>query len=60
MLDHVLFFLKIYSPHQFTPLRSAILKGCMNIDERGHVDIVRYLLEQGANPNIKDEEGVSE
>ena len=52
MLDHVRLSL-IYSPHQRTPLLDAAY-------ER-HVDIVRYLVEQGANPNIKDDAcGVSE
>ena len=45
-------FFFIYSPHQRTPLHSAA--------EAGHVDIARYLVEQGADLNIKDEIGVSE
>ena len=40
-----------YSPHQFTPLHSAA--------EEGHVDIVRYLVDKGADLNVKDEIGVS-
>ena len=35
----------VHSPHQHTPLHDAAHKG--------HVDIVRYLVEQGANINIK-------
>ena len=51
MVDHVQFCF-IYSPHQHTPLHVAA--------EAGHVDIVRYLVEKNADPNIKDERGVSE
>ena len=51
MVDHVQLFL-IYSPHQSTPLFWAAYEG--------HVDIVRYLVEQGADINIKDKNGVSE
>ena len=43
---------KIYSPHQYTPLHAAALEG--------HVDIVRYLVDKDADPNIKDKNGVSE
>ena len=43
----------VHSPHQFTPLHDAAHKG--------HVDIVRCLVEQGADINIKvGVEGVSE
>ena len=42
----------VHSPHQSTPLHEAARKG--------HVDIVRYLVEQGADINIKDEDEVSE
>ena len=41
----------IYSPYQFTPLQWAACEG--------HVHIVRYLVEQGAEINNK-ESGVSE
>ena len=41
-----------FSSHQLTPLYWAA--------HGGHVDIVRYLVEQGADPNIKDEDEVSE
>ena len=50
MVDLVQLF--VYSPHQWTPLHEAARKG--------HVDIVRYLVEQGADINIKDEDEVSE
>ena len=50
MVDHVHPFL-IYPPHQCTPLHNAA--------RLGHVDIVRYLVEQDADPNIKDIDGVS-
>ena len=42
----------IYSPHQKTPLHWAA--------EEGHVDIVRYLVDKGADFNIKDQRGVSD
>ena len=43
----------IYSPHQKTPLHDAACKG--------RVDIVKYLVEQGADINFKDDMlGVSE
>ena len=42
----------IYSPYQRTPLHIAA--------REGHVDIVRYLVDKDADPNIKDEDGVSE
>ena len=51
MVDHVQLFL-FYSPHQSTPLHKAA--------NEGHVHIVRYLVEQGADINIKDVNGVSE
>ena len=38
--------------HQRTPLRIAA--------GADHVDVVRYLVEQDADPNIKDRFGVSE
>ena len=41
-----------YSSHQYTPLHNAAHKG--------HMHIVRYLVEQGADINIKDKNGVSE
>ena len=50
MVDHVQLFF-IYFPHQRTPLHSAA--------EAGHVDKVGYLVEQGADLNIKDTHGVS-
>ena len=52
MVDHVQLYL-IYSPHQWTPLLCAAIAG--------HVDIVRYLVDKGADLNIKDKEyGVSD
>ena len=42
----------IYSPHQSTPLHKAAYEG--------HVHVVRCLVEQSADINIKDEDGVSE
>ena len=46
-------FCLIYSPHQWTPLHLAT--------GAGHVDIVRCLVDKGADPNIKDKQyGVSE
>ena len=42
----------IYSSHQHTPLHNAA--------RDGHVDIVRYLVEQDVDINIKDQNGVSE
>ena len=42
----------VHSPHQSTPLHEAACKG--------HVDIVRYLVEQSADINNKDRDGVSE
>ena len=51
MVDHVQLFF-IYSPHQKTPLHWAA--------DAGHVDIVRCLVEQGADLNIKDDSGVRE
>ena len=42
----------VYSSHQYTSLYEAAGKG--------HVDIVRYLVEQGVNINIKDKDEVSE
>ena len=42
----------IYSPHQDTPLDKAVYDG--------HVHIVRYLVEQGADVNNKSWFGVSE
>ena len=46
MVDHVQPFF-VYSPHQETPLFMA---AC-----HGHVDIVRYLGEQGADINVKND-----
>ena len=40
------------SPHQMTSLHFAALGG--------HVDTVRYLVDKGADTNIKDGHGVSE
>ena len=40
------------SPHQYTPLHWAA--------ERGHVDTVKFLAENGANIHSKDDDGVSE
>ena len=51
MVDHVQLYL-IYSPHQWTPLLCAAIAG--------HVDIVRYLVDKGADLNIKDDSGVRE
>ena len=45
-------FFFIYSLHQRTPLHWAA--------HEGHVDVVRYLVEQGADINIKECSGVSE
>ena len=42
----------VYSSHQKTPLHRAA--------HGGHVDTVRYLVDKGADPNIKDPDGVSE
>ena len=42
----------VHSPHQSTLLHRAA--------RNGHVDIVRCLVEQGADINIKDNHGVSE
>ena len=42
----------VYSSHQYTPLHKAAYEG--------HVDIVRYFVEQDAHINIKDDLGVSE
>ena len=51
MVDHVQLYL-VYSSHQGTPLRFAT--------REGHVDIVRYLVDKDADPNIKDKDGVSD
>ena len=51
VVDHVQLFL-IYSPHQSTPLHKAVYEG--------HVHVVRYLVEQGADINIKNVFEVSE
>ena len=45
-------FYFIYSPHQHIPLYHA---ACL-----GHVDIVRYLVDKGADLNIKNNSGISE
>ena len=51
MVNHVQLFLNFFS-HQWTLLH--LVAGS------GHVDIVRYLVEeQGADINIKDKDGVS-
>ena len=42
----------VHSLHQCTPLLWAVLGG--------HVDIVMYLVEQGADINIKEDGGVGE
>ena len=47
MVDHV----QLHSPHQITPLHTA---ACL-----GHVDIVKYLVEKGADINIQGGYGVS-
>ena len=47
MVDHV----QLYSSHQRTPLHWAA--------REGHVDIVKYLVDKGADPNIKDNFEVS-
>ena len=41
-----------YSSHQRTPLHWAA--------REGHVDIVKYLVDKGGDPNIKDHFGVNE
>ena len=51
MVDHVQLFL-VHSPHQETPLHFAA--------REGREDIVRCLVDQGADPNIKNKRGVSE
>ena len=51
MVDHVQFFF-VYSPHQESPLYMAAAAG--------HVHIVRYLVERGADINIKDWSQVNE
>lgn len=40
------------SPHQMTPLHKAAVQG--------HVDTLQYLLDKGADIDIKDCNGVSE
>ena len=50
---HYIYLLSLivsFSPHQWTALLVAA--------ERGHIDIVRYLVGQGADINIKDKNGV--
>ena len=42
----------VYSPHQWTPLHSAA--------QKGHVNIASYIVDKGADLNIKDNNGVSE
>ena len=42
----------VHSPHQSTPLHKAA--------DKGLVHVVRCLVEQGADINIKDNDGVSE
>jgi len=42
----------VSSPHQFTPLHKST--------EKGHTDTVKYLIEKGADLNIKSNSGVSE
>ena len=51
MVDHVQLFF-VYSSYQMTSLHLAA--------HEGHVDIVRYLVDKGADANIKDNRGVSE
>ena len=51
MVDHVQLF-SIYFPHQKTPLHLAAYAG--------HVDIVRCLVDKGADFNIKDDWEVRE
>ena len=48
-MDHVIFVL---SHHQMPPLYWAA--------DGGHIDIVKCLIEKGAEVNSKDDEGVSE
>ena len=52
MVDHVKNFFVNYSPHQYTPLHTAA--------REGHVDMVRYLVDKGADPNISRIFSVSE
>ena len=49
-IDHV--HIRFASPHQWTPLHWAA--------RGGHVDIVKFLVVQGANIHSKDHFGVSE
>ena len=52
MVDHVQILIINYSPHQYTPLHTAA--------REGHADIVRYLVDKGADPNISRIFSVSE
>ena len=48
-MDHIIFVL---SPHQMSPLHLAA--------DKGHLDIVNYLIMMGAQVDSKDVRGVSE
>ena len=43
---------QLFSLHQWTPLHAASF--------RGNIETVKYIVEKGADVNIKDDQGVSE